>query len=134
MKDAHVLRPSRRRDGLRQFNFAATGFRTAVDALLTLYSLGAFKSGTQGMAQRLNSPAGIVLDPNAIESMMVAYELVSRSLHDDTSRRPDVVKQVIAKHILQRANAGEREPVALAKDVLRVFGLDDSGLVARDLR
>jgi hypothetical protein len=95
---------------------------------------GRSKNGTQGMTQRLNSSAGIVLDPNAIESMMMAYELVSRSLHDDTSRRPEVVKQVIAKHILQRAEAGELEPVALAKGVLRTFGLDDSELVGRDLR
>lgn len=83
------------------------------------------------MAQRLNSPAGIVLDPSAIESMMVAYELVSRSLDDDTSRRPEVVKHVIAKYILQRAKAGEREPVALARGVLRVFGFDDSELAGR---
>lgn len=85
------------------------------------------------MAQQLNSSAGIVLDPNEVESMMMAYDLVSRSLGDDTSRLPEVVKQVIAKHILQRAKAGEREPVALARGVLRVFGFDDSELAARNL-
>lgn len=85
------------------------------------------------MVQPSDSPSDTALDPKTVELVMVAYELVSRSLHDNTSRRPEVVKQVIAKRILQRAKAGEREPVALAQGVLRVFGFDDSELFARGI-
>ena len=67
-------------------------------------------------------------EPEIIQSMCAAYELVSKSLADDEGRRPEVVNQVIARRIMRAARSGERDPAALVEKVLNAFGLPDTGV------
>lgn len=62
---------------------------------------------------------GAASEPDAIDCMCVAYELVCTSLHDDEQRRPEIVSQVSARRVLRVTGSGERDPSAIAQKVLK---------------
>ena len=61
-------------------------------------------------------------DDEATRVMGEAYDKARRMLHD--SGQPDVVLEVIAKRIIERALTGERSPDELARQALKALGLD----------
>jgi hypothetical protein len=65
--------------------------------------------------------AGASFDPEAVDVMTTAYDLVMQSLHD--RGQPEIVKEVIAKRIVELAAVGEREPQRLSATVLSELGL-----------
>jgi hypothetical protein len=57
-----------------------------------------------------------VFDPDAVEAMTAAYERVCTAL--DLMDRPDPLKEIIARKIIERAKGGELDAVRLCEAVL----------------
>jgi hypothetical protein len=60
-------------------------------------------------------------DPEATRLLGQAYDLACSELHDDG--QPAVVKEIIAKRIIELASDGERDPIKLSKVALTSLGL-----------
>jgi hypothetical protein len=70
--------------------------------------------------------AGTVFDDNATRIMGEAFDSACKELHD--KGQPEIVYEVIAKHIIDAAKKGERDPIQLRKAGLTgALGLDDEG-------
>ena len=65
-----------------------------------------------------------MFSPEVLHAMVAAYERVCRELHD--RGQPDIVKEVIAKRIIELVSSGvtEAEPVSVI--ILKEFGLPRS--------
>jgi hypothetical protein len=61
-------------------------------------------------------------DAEATQAMGHAYEKARAMLHD--TGQPNVVREIIAKRIVEIATSGERDPDALARRALQAFGFD----------
>ena len=64
---------------------------------------------------------GTTYDPDTIRVMAEAYEKVLVELHD--GGQPNVVREVIAKRIVELIAIGERDPQQLCATVLSELGL-----------
>ena len=62
-----------------------------------------------------------VFDPETTQILGQAFDGACKALHD--IGQPDVVKDVIAKRIIQIAKTGERDPNRLCKRTLKALGL-----------
>lgn len=71
----------------------------------------------------LNSFQTGVFDDDATRAMNVAFELSCKSLPYPC--HSDVVRELIAKHIVEAAGTGERNPVKLSEKALRALSVDD---------
>ena len=63
----------------------------------------------------------VTYDPEAVQAMSLAYDAVLKELHD--RGQPEMVREIIAKRIIELAAIGEREPQRLCDTVLSEFGL-----------
>lgn len=61
-------------------------------------------------------------DENATKVMGEAFEKASRNLHD--KGQPHIVREVIAKRIIEIATTGERDPDELARRALMALGVN----------
>ena len=59
-------------------------------------------------------------DSDTTRAMGEAFERACQSLHD--MGQPDVVKEIIAKRIVEVAKTGERDPVQLCERALAALG------------
>jgi hypothetical protein len=62
-------------------------------------------------------------DPETVAKLCSAYDLATKALHD-RDRRPAIVNEVIAQHIIALAERGERDPENLARKALMSLGLE----------
>jgi hypothetical protein len=65
---------------------------------------------------RILSGGGGVFDPKEVEALTSAYENACAAL--DLVNRTDPLTEIIAKMIIERAKAGELDPVRLCESVL----------------
>jgi hypothetical protein len=63
----------------------------------------------------------VAFDPELTCAMGEAFERVCRSLWD--AGQPDIVKEVIARRILEIAQTGERDPVRLSDRAMLALGV-----------
>jgi hypothetical protein len=63
-------------------------------------------------------------DPEATEAMMEAYDRACRSMHD--WGQPVIIREIIAKRIIQLAARGEQDPDQLCEQALRSLGFSES--------
>jgi hypothetical protein len=63
-------------------------------------------------------------DPEATAAMMEAYDKACRSMHD--WGQPVVMREIIAKRIIQLAARGEQDPDQLCEQALRSLGFSES--------
>ena len=63
----------------------------------------------------------VTYDPETVQVMSQAYESVLKELHD--SGQPELVREIIAKRIVELTAMGEREPRRLCDTVLSELGL-----------
>jgi hypothetical protein len=61
--------------------------------------------------------------PEAIKVLMKAYDMALESLHD--FGQPEVVREVIAKRIIEAAQRGLVDPASLCADALSAFTSDN---------
>ena len=61
-------------------------------------------------------------DPETVEVLCCAYDLAVKGLHD--TGQPSLVKEIIARRVIEEAEKGERDPHALAAGALSALGLD----------
>ena len=59
---------------------------------------------------------------DAIQVLIKAYDMALESLHD--FGQPEVVREVIAKRIIEAAQRGVVDPAALCADALSAFNSD----------
>jgi hypothetical protein len=69
--------------------------------------------------------AGTVFDDNATKVMGEAFDSACKELHD--KGQPEIVCEVITRHIIDAAKKGERGPIQLRKAGLKALGLDSEG-------
>ena len=60
-------------------------------------------------------------DPELIQLMGQAYDKACQAMHE--SGQPAIVREIIAKKILQAAHKGERDPGKLCEQALRAVKL-----------
>ena len=60
----------------------------------------------------------------AAQAINEAFDQVCKHLHD--TGQPEIVREVIAKQIIEAAKRGERDPARLRDYVLESFGLSRS--------
>ena len=63
--------------------------------------------------------------PGAIQVLIKAYDMAMASLHD--RGQPEVVREVIAKRIIEAAQRGVVDPASLCADALSAFDSDKLG-------
>ena len=63
-----------------------------------------------------------VFNPEGITVIGKAYDMAIEALHD--VGQPEVVREVIAKRIIEAAKRGEHEPAALCAVALSAFNSD----------
>ena len=63
--------------------------------------------------------------PEAIRVLMKAYDMALESLND--FGQPEVVREVIAKRIIEAAQKGLVDPASLCADALSAFNADRLG-------
>jgi hypothetical protein len=63
-------------------------------------------------------------DPEATAAMTAAYGKACESMRD--WGQPDVLKEVIAKRIIDAASRGERDPGQLCEEALKSLGFSES--------
>ena len=63
--------------------------------------------------------------PEAIEVLIKAYDMALELLHD--FGQPEVVREVIAKRIIEAAQRGLVDPASLSADALSAFNSDRLG-------
>jgi hypothetical protein len=61
-------------------------------------------------------------DPDITSAMGEAFDRPCKSLHD--MGQPDIVKEIIAKRIVEVARTGERDPVQLCERALAALGFN----------
>ncbi len=64
---------------------------------------------------------GTAFEPEVCQGLGEAFERACQSLHD--VGQPDIVKEVIAKRIIELARCGERDPERLCEQALQGFGV-----------
>ena len=64
---------------------------------------------------------GLILDPEAIKAITVAYENAYRDLK--LIDRDDPLTELVAKEVIAVAQTGERDPVRITQMVLQKFGV-----------
>jgi len=64
----------------------------------------------------------VYFEPDTIAAMSVAMDKACRSL--DGAGQPDLIKEIIAKGILDLARSGERDPDQLCDEALRALGFN----------
>ena len=62
-----------------------------------------------------------IYDPEAVRAMSLAYEAALQQLHD--RGQPAIVREVIARRIMELAALGERQPERLCATVLSELGV-----------
>jgi hypothetical protein len=65
-------------------------------------------------------------DEEATAAMAEAYDKACQSMHD--WGQPDIVKEIIAKRIIELAGKGERDPDRLCERALRALGFNEKPL------
>jgi hypothetical protein len=60
--------------------------------------------------------------PDTIQVLIKAYDMAMASLHD--RGQPEVVREVIAKRIIEAAQRGLVDPASLCADALSAFNFD----------
>jgi len=63
-------------------------------------------------------------DSDTTRAMGDAFELACRSLHD--SGQPDLVREIIAKRIVEVAKTGEHDPERLCECALVLLGISSA--------
>ena len=63
----------------------------------------------------------VFFGPNATQILEIAFEKACRSLHD--TGQPDIVKEIIAKRIIDLAREGANDPDRLCDMTLKALGL-----------
>jgi len=63
-------------------------------------------------------------DSDATQVMGDAFERACRSLHD--VGQPDLVREIIAKRIVEAAKTGERDPARLCEQALILLGINSA--------
>jgi hypothetical protein len=63
-------------------------------------------------------------DPETIVLLSAAYEKALRNLHDEG--QPQIVREVIAKRIIELASKGERDPERLCQAALSAISIRDA--------
>jgi hypothetical protein len=72
------------------------------------------------MADVLPFFQGAAFDDDATQVMAKAFDRACQSLHDNG--QPDLVRQIIAKRIIEVARKGERDPDELCARALQALG------------
>jgi hypothetical protein len=72
------------------------------------------------MADVLSFFQGAAFDDDATQVMGKAFDRACQSLHDNG--QPDLVRQIIAKRIIEVARKGERDPDELCARALQALG------------
>ena len=72
------------------------------------------------MANVLPFFQGAAFDDDATQVMGKAFDRACQSLHDNG--QPDLVRQIIAKRIIEVARKGERDPDELCARALQALG------------
>ena len=65
---------------------------------------------------------GAVFDPQHVEAMGSAFDKAARALHD--KGQPELVREIIAKRIIEISKTGERDPDKICARALQAFGLE----------
>jgi len=66
-------------------------------------------------------------DDEATQAMGAAFDRVCHCLHDN--RQPEVIRQIIAKRIIEVARKGERNPDELCARALQALGFRNRQIV-----
>jgi len=66
--------------------------------------------------------------PEAMKSMSEAYENACRSIHD--WGQPVIMREVIARRIIQLARTGDRDPDQLCERALKSLGFSECPTIA----
>jgi hypothetical protein len=82
-------------------------------------------TGTRKFVGIIEDYVGTTYDPETVRVMGLAFDAVLHELHD--SGQPAVVREVIAKRIVELASIGERDPQHLCRTVLSELGLPSAG-------
>jgi hypothetical protein len=88
-----------------------------------------------GLVQETMSLMKVVadFDPDATAAMSEAYDRACKSMHD--WGQPVIIREIIAKRIIQLASMGERDPDQLCDQALKSLGFSESpGLQPGDRR
>jgi hypothetical protein len=64
----------------------------------------------------------VYFEPDAIAAMSAAMDKACQSL--EGASQPDIIKEIIAKGILDLARNGERDPDQLCDEALKVLGFN----------
>jgi hypothetical protein len=64
------------------------------------------------------------LGPDVTRLMSDAFNRACRSLHD--TGQPELIKEIIAKRIIDAARRGIRDPRQMCEDALRSLGFDSN--------
>jgi hypothetical protein len=64
----------------------------------------------------------VYFEPDTIAAMSAAMDKACRSL--DGASQPDIIKEIIAKGILDLARSGERDPDQLCDEALKALGFN----------
>jgi hypothetical protein len=62
-------------------------------------------------------------EPEAIEALGEAFDMAATALH--YAGRPKIVRETIARRIIEAAQKGERDPAKLCAAALSVFNSDE---------
>jgi hypothetical protein len=65
---------------------------------------------------------GRAFDEEATKAMGQAFDVASRNLHD--RGQPAIVREIIARRIIDVASRGERDPEELARRALMALGIE----------
>jgi hypothetical protein len=72
------------------------------------------------MATNLPFFDDVYFEPDATEAMGAAFEKACRSING--TGQPDIIKEIIAKGIIDLARNGERDPDHLCDEALKTLG------------
>jgi hypothetical protein len=76
------------------------------------------------MAQILKFiPSDRSFDPETLTILVEAYDLTMSALHD--RGQPEIVREIIARRIMELAEKGERDPERLSRAALAAIGFPD---------
>jgi hypothetical protein len=62
--------------------------------------------------------------PDVTRIMREAFEMACRSLHD--TGQPEIVREVLARRIVELTRQGERDPKKLCQDAMRALGMEST--------
>jgi hypothetical protein len=72
------------------------------------------------MATNLPFFDDVYFEPDATEAMGAAFEKACRSING--TGQPDIIREIIAKGIIDLARNGERDPDCLCDEALKALG------------